>query len=109
MMRKIDCALALFLVAGGSAAFPVLAAEPVPFRPDEAILACHARGLSAIAAEEGVGARAEGRFETERMPKHMWHVSGKFLAQFDGADRVVGVDCDVSSEGVEVFTMEIGR
>ncbi|MEM7498080.1 MAG: hypothetical protein AAGG47_19345 [Pseudomonadota bacterium] len=99
--------LSIALLSAGPVGL-ALAAEPVPFRPDEAILACHARGLAAIEAEEGVGARAESRFTTEQMPGHMWHVTGKFLADFGGETRRVGVDCDVSSSGVEVFTMEIG-
>lgn len=98
----------LLVALAAVATFPALAADAVPFRPDEAILACQARGLYAIEAEEGVAPRAESRFTTERMPKHMWHVSGKFSAEFEGARQPVSVECDVSSEGVEVFTMRVG-
>ncbi|MEL6768610.1 MAG: hypothetical protein AAFP17_15625 [Pseudomonadota bacterium] len=80
---------------------------PIPFRPDEAVLACQARGMHALAEADGVSARPQGRFATERMPKHMWHVTGRFAVRLDGRERLVAVDCDVSSSGVEVFTMEV--
>lgn len=88
----------------GALAAPV---PPIPFRPDEAVLACQARGMHALEEADGTAARPEGRFRTERMPAHMWHVSGRFSVRLDGEDRVVAVDCDVSSSGVEVFTMEV--
>lgn len=99
----------LAAAALGGAVLPALAEPlpPIPFRPDEAVLACQARGMHAIEAEEGAEARPEGRFVTERMPKHMWHVKGRFTARFAGEERLVAVDCDVSSAGVEVFTMEV--
>ncbi|MEM9781973.1 MAG: hypothetical protein AAF899_05825 [Pseudomonadota bacterium] len=83
-------------------------AGTVPFRPDEAILACQARAMHMIEVESGADAEAVGRFSTERRPDHMWLVSGAFSASFGGASRVVGVDCDVSSTGVEVMVMRIG-
>ncbi|MEO0819097.1 MAG: hypothetical protein AAF074_01600 [Pseudomonadota bacterium] len=96
--------LALVLSVLGAAPVP---ADQIPFRPDEAILACQARGMHAIEAEEGVAAKPAKRFVTERMPKHMWHVKGAFTARFDGETRAVDVECDVSSSGVEVFTMHL--
>ncbi|MEO0763500.1 MAG: hypothetical protein AAFZ09_17125 [Pseudomonadota bacterium] len=89
-----------------NAVLPALA-EGVPFRPDEAILACQARSTHAIAAESGTAPRPEGRFETEAMDRRMWHVSGVYIALFDGERRRLAVDCDVSAEGVEVFTMAV--
>lgn len=92
-----------------SAALPVIAAEPLPFRPDEAVLACQARGLHAVQAEEGRDARADRRFKAERHDQHMWHVSGQISADFEGERRPVSIECDVSSDGVEVVTMLITR
>ncbi|MEM9760955.1 MAG: hypothetical protein AAF968_00340 [Pseudomonadota bacterium] len=92
------------LHSAGALAAPV---PPIPFRPDEAVLACQARGMHALAEADGAAARPQGRFQTDRMPPHMWHVSGRFSVRLDGEDRLVAVDCDVSSSGVEVFTMEV--
>ncbi|MEM6972321.1 MAG: hypothetical protein AAF577_05900 [Pseudomonadota bacterium] len=97
-------------LVGLSAALSALAAlaDPLPFRPDEAVLACQARAMHMIEVESGADAHAEGRFASERLEDHMWHVSGAFTAMFLGKSERVGVDCDVSSDGVEVFVMRIG-
>lgn len=97
-------------VAAALSVFSALAAlaETVPFRPDEAILACQARAMHMIEIESGADAKALGRFATERRADHLWHVSGAFSALFDGRAQQVGIDCDVSSAGVEVMVMRIG-
>ncbi|MEM6547432.1 MAG: hypothetical protein AAF713_06760 [Pseudomonadota bacterium] len=80
-------------------------AETIPIRPDEAVLACQARTQHELAKQESAGARPIQRFETERMPEHMWSVKGVHAATLEGEERRLDVSCDVSSNGVEVFTM----
>ncbi|MEM8792630.1 MAG: hypothetical protein AAGE80_13505 [Pseudomonadota bacterium] len=97
-------ATAAFLTA---LATPVLAGETIRILPDQAVLACKARTNHALAGRASNTPEPIARFKTDAMENFMFRVKGLYRARIEGADREISVECDVSSEGVEVFTMII--
>ncbi|MEO1000036.1 MAG: hypothetical protein AAFW69_05460 [Pseudomonadota bacterium] len=91
----------LFLAA------PALAEETIRILPDQAILACHARTEQAVEAIGGSDPRTVERYTADRMDGFMFSVHGLLEAEIEGERRELDVACDVSSAGVEVFTMVV--
>ena len=84
-----------------------LAGENIRILPDQAILACTARTDHVLMERGGGNAQPISRFQTDAMENFMFRVKGRFAAQLEGVEREIDVECDVSSNGVEVFTMVI--
>ncbi|MEM7059681.1 MAG: hypothetical protein AAF557_19015 [Pseudomonadota bacterium] len=82
-----------------------IAADNIRILPDQAILACTARTMQELEQKGGGEAKPIERFVTEPMENFMYRVKGRFQADLDGSSREVKVECDVSSNGVDVFTM----
>ena len=86
---------------------PAAAGSNIRILPDQAVLACQARATHALAERGDAGAEPVERFTTEAMPDYMFRVKGVYSTRIDGGERRVEVECDVSSTGVEVFTMVV--
>lgn len=82
------------------------AEDNIRILPDQAVLACQARADHML-MERGADAEAVKRFVAEAMENFMFRVKGQFETKVAGEERRVDVTCDVSSNGVEVFTMVI--
>lgn len=108
MRFSLIAALSLALALAASLAAPLAQAQQtIRILPDQAILACQAHTMHALEERGAVAPSPVQRFATERMDDFMFKVTGLFEARFDEEPRQVDVSCDVSSNGVEVFTMVI--
>jgi hypothetical protein len=79
----------------------VWAQERIPFRPDEAVLACQARAAHEIARRHGIVPMPTARFKAQRQPDG-WIVRGAYLAPRQGTGQPIQVACDVSADGVRL-------
>ncbi|MEM7508167.1 MAG: hypothetical protein AAF415_15645 [Pseudomonadota bacterium] len=96
--------LALLVLLSGSAVF---AAETIRILPDQAVLACQARTEHALTERGAEDPTPIKRFSPEAMENFMFRVKGLYRTRIEGEEQQVDVECDVSSNGVEVFTMVI--
>lgn len=102
-MRQI-LAFALLLAAPAGA----LAEEPLPMTPDKAALACEARSQHEM-KEKGAKAVAVTHYDTTEIGDFKYRVEGVYAVTLDNAKKSVEVVCDVSTAGVDVFTMTVGQ
>ncbi|MEL6794042.1 MAG: hypothetical protein AAFU55_06475 [Pseudomonadota bacterium] len=112
--RSLIAPLAFALMSAAPALIPAFANAGANIRilPDQAALACQAKAEYELSARGG-HVMAINRYQTERGPNFMFHVTGEFVAmigaEVGAEERLVSVECDVSSsEGVELFTMIVG-
>ena len=108
--RSLIAPLAFALMSAAPALVPAFAdaGENIRILPDQAALACQAKAEYELSSRGG-HVMAINRYQTERGPDFMFHVTGEFVAEIGTGERIVSVECDVSSsEGVELFTMIVG-
>ena len=89
------------------AAVPAWAQDNIPFRPDRAVLRCGALAGHELRQRGDAAPELSERFKVETMPGNKYRVTGRFEAEIDGDAYEVEVECEVSSAGVELFSMEI--
>lgn len=95
------------LIALALLATPAFAAETIRILPDQAVLACQARTEHALSKRGAADPTPIKRFQSEAMENFMFRVKGLYRTEIAGAEQQIDVECDVSSNGVEVFTMVI--
>ncbi|MEM9010790.1 MAG: hypothetical protein AAGE18_06145 [Pseudomonadota bacterium] len=99
---------ALFLAGLTAAPLPVAADETIRILPDQAVLACHSRAQQAVRELDGNDPVPVQRYDNAPMENFMFTVKGKLAAEIEGEVREIEVSCDVSSNGIEVFSMVVG-